>query len=657
MESRLQTEKTRIDTEVQGVGAVMNFQQAMLEELRSGIHILQDQDNQIIGEATDLFTGIRAELEAQSKRITDGGLKIFAQKISIQAIQKSMGLLSKRIDEITTVTAAITESLRNVPTKRELRQHKIAMEELLNVMTEVNTGLTTAMDQYKFSDSTPVGGQRTVAGPSGTQPYMNPERAAAVQSPSVSILRDTESEYSWNVRIRGGVGSREAAGDGAAGGAAGGAGDGIAGGAAGDGAAGGAAGGAGDGIASGAAGGGGPPLPPDPPPSDHGAAGGRRMSRRRRRIKELEFAKPIKIKEPKKFFGKAGEDFDTWWVLVQVYIRDQPERFPEDERTIDWIGSLMESYAASWHIQCLKGTLAGTHPKSMTGYVNALTLRFEDKDAKDEAYAELEQVRYDGCIRDMFTRIQTHNNKAMVTGAALKKLILERLPAKILEQMHTVDLTGKTDQEIMAIITSAGRTAEKWEAARKNLSLKAQFRAKDSAPQKFKSVKPDKKERRFKEKSGTRFKKKKFKKDRSERRQNRNCSKTEGIEPSEVERRKAAGECLRCAWPSERKGSHRVKDCIRLIKLDKGTASFPKAKDYQKMKIEGLELLDEDSQSDSSEESEEESEESEEELEDSEDDSESDSEGEYFDQEEEEGEEQEEQQEEGNWWDSPPPSD
>jgi hypothetical protein len=239
------------------------------------------------------------------------------------------------------------------------------------------------------------------------------------------------------------------------------------------------------GGAAGGADGGGPPPPPDPPPSDHAGAGGPRMSRRRRRIKELEFAKPIKIKEPKKFYQKAGEDFDTWWVLVQVYIKDQPEKFPEDQRTIDWIGSLMDSYAASWHIQWLKGTLSGLHPKSMTGYVNALKLRFEDRDAKDEAYAELEKVRYEGCIRDMFTQIQTLNDKAAVTGAAFKKLILERLPHKILEQIHTVDLTGRTDQEIMTIITNAGRTAEKWEAARNNLGLKNQFKAKDKALSRF----------------------------------------------------------------------------------------------------------------------------------------------------------------------------
>jgi hypothetical protein len=35
METRLQTKKSRIDSEVQGVGSMMNFQQAVLAELRS----------------------------------------------------------------------------------------------------------------------------------------------------------------------------------------------------------------------------------------------------------------------------------------------------------------------------------------------------------------------------------------------------------------------------------------------------------------------------------------------------------------------------------------------------------------------------------------------------------------------------------------------
>jgi hypothetical protein len=59
-------------------------------------------------------------------------------------------------------------------------------------------------------------------------------------------------------------------------------------------------------------------------------------------------------------------------------------------------------------------------------------------------------------------------------------------------------------------------------------------------------------------------------------------SRTEGIEINQIERRKLAGECLRCARPSDRKGTHRVKDCIRSIMLDIGTAGYPRAKDYQR---------------------------------------------------------------------------
>jgi hypothetical protein len=71
----------------------------------------------------------------------------------------------------------------------------------------------------------------------------------------------------------------------------------------------------------------------------------------------------------------------------------------------------------------------------------------------------------------MFTKIQMYNDKALGTRAALKKLILERPPLIFLEQMHTVDLTGKSDYEISTIITSAGCMAEGWDAAWMNLGL------------------------------------------------------------------------------------------------------------------------------------------------------------------------------------------
>jgi hypothetical protein len=76
--------------------------------------------------------------------------------------------------------------------------------------------------------------------------------------------------------------------------------------------------------------------------------------------------------------------------------------------------------------------------------------------------------------------------------------------------------------------------------------------------------------------------------------------KTEGIQLSEINRRKSSGECLRCAWPIDRKGSHRVADCRRPIKLDKGTANFPKAKEYLKATQAPQQHPDEEGTSESS---------------------------------------------------------
>jgi hypothetical protein len=60
---------------------------------------------------------------------------------------------------------------------------------------------------------------------------------------------------------------------------------------------------------------------------------------------------------------------------------------------------------------------------------------------------------------------------------------------------------------------------------------------------------------------------------------------TEGIDKSELDRRKAAGECQICAWPGDRKGAHKTMYCFRWAKKDVGTAPFPKAKKYQRLKV------------------------------------------------------------------------
>jgi len=303
----------------------MEMHQVVLKESQFGIHILQSQDNQIVEEATDLFEGMKSEMEAMSKRITSHTTQLLPHQNTNRKIQDGMTELTNKIDSVNKILASITKSLKEVPNKKELRDHAVLMEEQTMRVQEVNTELTMAMEEYKVSKSSCLNFRQSVpevprvtpfvqAGPSGVLPE---RRGYFARESSVSSLRDTDSASTWLGRMRDGAGS-EAARD--ARGAAGNA-DGPAGEAArnADGAAGGGNGNAGD-----------PPPPGSDPPSEHGNRNAR-ISQRQGRIQELQYAKPIKIKEPKKFGGKPGEDFDTWWVLIQVYIQGQPEKFPKDE--------------------------------------------------------------------------------------------------------------------------------------------------------------------------------------------------------------------------------------------------------------------------------------------------------------------------------------
>jgi len=313
LETRIQTERQRIDSDVSGVSTQSDMQQAMLKELRFGIHILQTQDNQIVDEASHMFQGMKSEMEAMSKRITTNSLQLLANQNKNKKIQDDIRGLTMAIESVNQVMSKIKDSLKDIPSRQELRNHVMIMDEQTTKIQEVNTGLTTAMEGFKVSESSRFNFREKATPFQQAGPSVHPERQRYFGS-DASSLRDTECEESWLGRLRGGAGSGAA--EGAGEGAAEGAGDGAAGGA-GDGAAGGAgdgaAGGAGDGIAGGANGGAGdPPPPPSGPPSDHNNNNNNndnRLSRRQRRIRDLQYAKPIKIKEPRRFEGKIGDRF------------------------------------------------------------------------------------------------------------------------------------------------------------------------------------------------------------------------------------------------------------------------------------------------------------------------------------------------------------
>jgi aconitase B len=100
-----------------------------------------------VGEAMDLFAGIRQELEAQNKKIIDNCLQMFVTQTSVQAVQKTLGVVSQRRDEVNEVLAIIMESIKTIPSKRELRQQQVLMDEKLAHAKEIHTGLNTAMYQ------------------------------------------------------------------------------------------------------------------------------------------------------------------------------------------------------------------------------------------------------------------------------------------------------------------------------------------------------------------------------------------------------------------------------------------------------------------------------------------------------------------------------
>jgi len=295
------------------------------------------------------------------------------------------------------------------------------MEDQLEQSQQLNTGLTMAKDEYQFFQSSEYN-YRPQTKEAGSSTIVHPEQQRYSERDQSTIIV-TESDVTRLGKIRKGP-SR----DGAAGRAAGGAADEAA-----------------SGTVGGAAGGASDYLPPgsNPPSDQDNNKNNPVISRRQRRIRDLQYAKLIQIVKPKRFKGKQEADFDTWWIMVDGYIQDQPERFPKHEQTIYWIGSLMDRYAAPCQIQWIDGTRSGKHPKCIRGYIQTLKQSFEDKDAMDQAVAKLEKVQYEACIRDMFTQIQMHDDTVMVSSAGLKKIILDWLPPKILDRMHTADLTGE----------------------------------------------------------------------------------------------------------------------------------------------------------------------------------------------------------------------
>jgi hypothetical protein len=193
-----------------------------------------------------------------------------------------------------------------MPTKKDLSDHVKAMDETLAKIQEVSTGLTTHMEEYKISESTSHRPRSTAAGPSYTHPNSKVYVEQYYEDESISTTQDARERYD----LRGGAGSDWESED--------------------------------PNVPE--PGPPGPPGPPPPgppgppPPAPPGPPPPGLSGRRRRRAK----VKPIKLKDPYTFEGRPGEDFGAWWIIVQTFIQDQPEKFDNSGRTRNWLGGFLK---------------------------------------------------------------------------------------------------------------------------------------------------------------------------------------------------------------------------------------------------------------------------------------------------------------------------
>ena len=150
LEGRIRTERSLIDGEVSGVGGQLIVQQAILEELRNGINILQGQDNEIVKETTEAFDGISLEIQDMVKKLTMNHNTLLNHKAEIVKQRDDFKIWKSAQQSLENRVEAIDKFVRTLPTKQDLVEHSKAMDLAIQKIQEVSTGLTTHMDQYKI---------------------------------------------------------------------------------------------------------------------------------------------------------------------------------------------------------------------------------------------------------------------------------------------------------------------------------------------------------------------------------------------------------------------------------------------------------------------------------------------------------------------------
>ncbi|KAH7434610.1 hypothetical protein KP509_06G025900 [Ceratopteris richardii] len=97
-----------------------------------------------------------------------------------------------------------------------------------------------------------------------------------------------------------------------------------------------------------------------------------------------------KICMPEKFDGDRTK-FQGFLQQVKLYIRMQPDRYPDDASKVGFIGTLLYGQALSWFSPILEKDMAVLH--DYEGFLRELIATFGDADTSRAAETKLRKLR------------------------------------------------------------------------------------------------------------------------------------------------------------------------------------------------------------------------------------------------------------------------
>jgi uncharacterized coiled-coil protein SlyX len=327
------------------------------------------------------------------------------------------------------------------------------------------------------------------------------------------------------------------------------------------------------------------PPPLSPVPSPHFAPRGRELYNRVTQtsggnytnmppppiVPNRQYIKPIEYKTPATFAGDGKTDFDTWWISVKRFIRNEDDRFRDDEHKVGWVGSIVTGKALAWWNGWMKRVDKGLAMTGWAAFEFAICKAYKNKNQNRKDLSALKAVEYEGDIQSFMATIDSLNITVGLQGVAYRDFILGKLPQTI-RQRISMATRAEDDEDLRDQILEHGGEQEEFDAQEKyykrwsqlsttkeegkvvrgNSEKKEKTIGTSGIGSKWKAVRNEPTATRSREEEGT---------------QKRIWSSfeeaTKGVPKETLTVRVKEGNCGRCGWKKGDQGAHAAIYCYR----------------------------------------------------------------------------------------------